>query len=74
MSLGKNSADIVDEWKAAERKMIETALSHGIRPRCEVLKPDQLQYYIDLGVRDFSPATSSRNSGEPGSDDGDKNG
>lgn len=34
--------------------MIETALRHGVRPRCEVLKPGELQYYIDLGVRDFS--------------------
>ena len=54
MSLGKNSADIVEDWQAAEREMIETALKYGVRPRGEVLKPDQLKYYIDLGVRDFS--------------------
>lgn len=54
MSLGKNSADYVNEWKAAERRMIEVAIKHGVHPRCEVLKPEDLQYYIDLGVRDFS--------------------
>lgn len=54
MSLGKNSKDYVEEYKAAERKMIETALKHGVRPRCEVLKPEEVQYYIDLGVKDFS--------------------
>ena len=34
--------------------MIETALKYGVRPRCEVLKPEEVQYYIDLGVKDFS--------------------
>ncbi len=54
MSLGRNSKDYVKESKAEERRMIEVALKHGVRPRCEVLKPEDLQYYIDLGVRDFS--------------------
>lgn len=54
MSMGMNSKDYVKEFKAAERKMIEVALKHGVRPRCEVLKPEEVQYYIDLGVKDFS--------------------
>jgi len=37
-----------------ELNKIETALKHGVRPRCEVLKPEEVQYYIDLGVKDFS--------------------
>lgn len=54
MSRGRNTADHLEETKAEERRMIETALRHGVRPRCEVLKVEDLQYYIDLGVRDFS--------------------
>lgn len=54
MSRGRNTKDHVEETKAEERRMIEIALRHGVRPRCEVLKPEELQYYIDLGVRDFS--------------------
>ena len=54
MSLGKNRSDFGEECRAAERKMIEVALKHGVRPRCEINTPDQAQYYIDLGVRHFS--------------------
>lgn len=54
MSRGRNTVDHLEETKAEERRMIEVALRHGVRPRCEVLKPKDLQYYIDLGVRDFS--------------------
>ena len=54
MSLGWNRAEHVEEWKAAERKVIETALKHGVAPRCEITTPEQAQYYIDLGVRHFS--------------------
>lgn len=54
MSLGKNAKDNVAEYKAAEREMIRVALAHNVRPRCEILKPDEMQYYADLGVRDFS--------------------
>lgn len=72
MSLGKNSGDIAREWKEAERKMIETALKHGIHPRCEVLKPEELQYYIDLGVRDFSMGDEFKKLRELWADDGAK--
>jgi 2-keto-3-deoxy-L-rhamnonate aldolase RhmA len=52
MSMGKNKADIDEECKAAERKMIEVALKHGVQPRCEVYgDPDQVKYYLDLGVK-----------------------
>ena len=54
MSMGRNTKDHLEETKAEQRRMIETALKYGVRPRCEVLKPEELQYYIDLGVRDFS--------------------
>lgn len=47
MSMGKNKADIDEECKAAERKMIEVALKHGIQPRCEIYGDPNL---IRLGI------------------------
>ena len=70
MSLGKNSMDYVEEYKAEERRMIAIALKHGVRPRCEVLKPEDLQYYIDLGVRDFSMGDEFKKLRELWIDDG----
>jgi len=40
MSAGKNRAEYEAEYKAAERKMIETALRHGVHPRCEIPTPE----------------------------------
>jgi len=54
MSLGKNRQEYILEWQAAERKMIEVALRHGVQPRCEIRHFEQAQYYVDLGVRHFS--------------------
>lgn len=54
MSAGKNRANYEAEYKAAERKMIETALKHGVQPRCEIPTPEAAEYYISLGVRHFS--------------------
>lgn len=42
------------DYQAAERRVIEAALWHGVQPRCEINSPEQAQYYIDLGVRHFS--------------------
>jgi 2-keto-3-deoxy-L-rhamnonate aldolase RhmA len=53
MSNGWNASEHVDEFKAAERRMIEVALAHGVQPRCEIGSPEQAQYYMDLGVRHF---------------------
>jgi len=54
MSMGQNRSEYGAECRVAERKMIETALRHGVQPRCEISTPDQARYYIDLGVRHFS--------------------
>ena len=54
MSAGKNRAEYEAEYKAAERKMIETALRHGVHPRCEIPTPEAAEYYISLGVKHFS--------------------
>ena len=44
--------------KEAELKTIKTALKKGIRPRVEIgsiyYKPEDIQRYLDLGVRDFN--------------------
>lgn len=70
MSLGRNTKDYSEETAAEERRMIETALKYGVRPRCEVLKPEALQYYIDLGVRDFSLGDEFKKLRELWMDDG----
>ena len=54
MSLGWSRKDHADDFRAAERKVIEAALRHGVQPRCEISAPEEAQYYIDLGVRHFS--------------------
>ena len=54
MSRGWNRSDHAEDYKAAERRVIEAALRHGVQPRCEINAPEEAQYYIDLGVRHFS--------------------
>ena len=44
----------IAEFKEAERKCIEVALAHGVRPRCEIVTPADAEYYVKLGVKDFS--------------------
>lgn len=53
MSCGWNMAEHREECRAAERKMIETALRHGVQPRCEISSPDEAAYYMELGVKHF---------------------
>lgn len=53
MSCGCNLADYREEAKAAERRMIEVALRHGVQPRCEIPNPEAARYYQDLGVKHF---------------------
>ena len=53
MSCGKNISDFSQEAKDAERVMIETALRHGVQPRCEISCVEESHYYIKLGVRHF---------------------
>ena len=46
----KDSSDVVE----AEKRMIEAALDHGVRPRAEIHYPSEAEYYKELGVRDFN--------------------
>ena len=61
MSLGWNRTEHEEEWKAAERHVIEVALRHGVQPRCEINSADEAKYYIDLGVRHFCIGDELRN-------------
>ncbi|MDR1518559.1 MAG: 2,4-dihydroxyhept-2-ene-1,7-dioic acid aldolase [Planctomycetota bacterium] len=54
MSSGFELVEHQDEVKAAELKVIQAALKHGKRPRAEIQSPDQAEYYLKLGVKDFS--------------------
>ncbi|MBP2638536.1 MAG: 2,4-dihydroxyhept-2-ene,7-dioic acid aldolase [Firmicutes bacterium] len=60
MSCGINQDENIAEIKATERRMIEIALKHDVRPRCEIQNPNEAQYYIDLGVRDFNLGSELR--------------
>ena len=53
MSRGWNAKDHTDEFKAAERRMIEVALRHKVQPRCEIQTAEAAKYYMDLGVKHF---------------------
>jgi 4-hydroxy-2-oxoheptanedioate aldolase len=54
MSVGTPGAWSAPETKAAERRVIQTALRLGIPPRAEIRAPEEAQYYLDLGVRHFN--------------------
>jgi 2-keto-3-deoxy-L-rhamnonate aldolase RhmA len=54
MNCGFDFRDHVEEVREAERHVIAEAVRQGVRPRAEIVSPDQAQYYLDLGVRDFS--------------------
>jgi 2-keto-3-deoxy-L-rhamnonate aldolase RhmA len=54
MNCGFNMKDHTEEVQEAERHVIARAIKHGVRPRAEIRMPDQAEYYLNLGVRDFS--------------------
>jgi 2-keto-3-deoxy-L-rhamnonate aldolase RhmA len=51
MSMGKNTSENFDNFKAAERHCIEVALANGVQPRCEIYSPEEYEYYKKLGVK-----------------------
>ena len=51
MSSGLTRGD--PEVKATERRLIETSLEMGVAPRIELQNLDNVQYYLDLGVKHF---------------------
>jgi 2-keto-3-deoxy-L-rhamnonate aldolase RhmA len=54
MNLGFDRNDRPQDCKDAEAKMIEVALKHGVRPRCEVKTAEDAKYYKSLGVKDIA--------------------
>ena len=50
---GWNPADHKEDWRAAERRVFETALKHGVQPRAHIDSADEMKYYLDMGVRHF---------------------
>ena len=54
MSMGTDVSVNGEAIRKAEEKCIRTALRYGVRPRAEILNPEQARRYMDLGVRDFN--------------------
>ncbi|CAK7044685.1 MAG: 5-keto-4-deoxy-D-glucarate aldolase [Bacteroides rodentium] len=54
LSSGFNFKDERKRVLDAEKKVIETAIRHNIRPRCELNSAGDAEFYLNLGVKDFS--------------------
>lgn len=54
LSAGINMADHKDLIKNVEKKVILACHDHGIRPRVELNSAADAEFYLDLGVKDFS--------------------
>jgi len=54
MSDGRPGQSGSPQTKAVERRVIEAAVKAGVPPRVELASVEQMQYYLDLGVRHFS--------------------
>lgn len=53
LSMGWSRPDAADAIRAAERQVIEKAVSRGIQPRAEIADARDAGWYLDLGVRHF---------------------
>lgn len=54
MNQGFDRTERPEVCREAELKMIEAALKHGVRPRCEVKSAEDAKYYRSLGVQDIA--------------------
>ena len=57
MTLGLTGQHDHPEVKKAERYTIETAIKMGVRPRVEIMKWEEAEPYIKMGVKDFCIGT-----------------
>jgi 2-keto-3-deoxy-L-rhamnonate aldolase RhmA len=57
MNVGKAGQRNSAEIREVEKYVIETCLKHGIQPRAEIGKPQDAEYYLNMGVRHFSLGT-----------------
>jgi 4-hydroxy-2-oxoheptanedioate aldolase len=53
LSMGWSRPDAADALRAAERMVIEKALSKGVQPRAEIADARDAGWYLDVGVRHF---------------------
>jgi 2-keto-3-deoxy-L-rhamnonate aldolase RhmA len=60
LNCGFNQTDNPDQVRAAEHKVIESALKHGVRPRIELNSYKDAEPYIKMGVRDFNIGSELR--------------
>jgi len=54
MSIGKPGERDHPAVRAAEKRVIESALEAGVQPRVEIHHPEQAKKYLDMGVRHFN--------------------
>lgn len=57
MSLGRPGEADSPDVREAEREVIRTALDAGVQPRAELTRVEDVEYYLELGVRHFSIGT-----------------
>lgn len=60
MSSGWQAGEHAEELREIERRVIETALRHGVQPRCEINTVEAARPYIELGVRHFCLGDQTR--------------
>jgi 2-keto-3-deoxy-L-rhamnonate aldolase RhmA len=53
MSMGWSRGEAAAALREAERRVIESALRHGIQPRAEIGHAREAVWYLELGVRHF---------------------
>ena len=54
LSMGWNRSEKAEELFETEKRMIEAAIRHGVRPRCEINTAADAEKYKALGLKDFS--------------------
>jgi 2-keto-3-deoxy-L-rhamnonate aldolase RhmA len=57
MSIGKAGERGNPDVRAAQKKVFETCLKMGVRPRAEIGSPEDAKPYLDMGVKDFCIGT-----------------
>lgn len=60
MNSGFNAKEEKEKVRAAEEKVIATALKYGVSPRVELNTAAEAQRYLDLGVRHFALGSELR--------------
>ena len=60
LSCGYNRDEDPARTKEAERRVIEAALKHGVRPRVEINDYKEAEAYIKMGVKDFNVGNELR--------------